>query len=72
MQKKQTKKTGPRIGEGKRIVSIYADQAEVETFKKRAAELGLSLSQYFSAIALNEIEGGKDFRLPKRKGSGRK
>lgn len=68
MQKKQTKKTGPRIGEGKRIVSIYADQAEVKTFKKRAAELGLSLSQYFSAIALNEIEGGKDFRLPKRKG----
>lgn len=67
MPPRKPAKNPPRIGPGKRIVSIYADAAEIEQFKERAKSLGLSLSQYFAALAVKDLEKGDDaFELPQR------
>ena len=55
-KKKSSKKTG--ASKGKTIVSLYADEKEIQQVQKRAKSLGLSVSKYFALLAVEDIKRG--------------
>ena len=55
--------TNKHVGPVKRIVSVYADNAEHELFSARAKWLGVSVGQYFRILARNDVAHGGGFVL---------
>lgn len=46
------------VGPGKKVISIYGDEKELEVFRNRAKGLGMSLSEYFARLAREDLRKG--------------
>lgn len=51
------------IGPGKVIISVYAQKETHLAMKKRAAELGMPVSQYLQQLAIRDLNAGGEFTM---------
>lgn len=56
----KTKTKRKHVGPGKKIVSLYVNEAMYDRIKARASALGIPASTYLQKLALNDIESGSN------------